>query len=117
MKRLSMSITVAMMLTGSAYGAHRCNAPIGFNSRGRVMRVCKRQVTDKRMRGQMSRFENCRAHAVSDSDCEWYEQAPRVRVIPMSVKRNPCYRSAGSAPVEDCYYIDGDVTRPIKGRP
>src|SRR4030095_11977601 len=105
MKRLAMSIVIAVMISGAAMAGHRCNAPAAFDARGGTIARCRVMVTDKRMKGQRGRFQNCRDHAITDSDCEWYQY------------RNPCWRKAGSEPIEDCYYHDGWVTRPIKGRP
>lgn len=51
--------------------------------------------------------QHCKRHVKADGDyCSQHE-----------IQSNPCWQPKGSKPVEDCYYKDGDVTRPIEGRP
>lgn len=79
MNRMLSSLILAVVLATAALADHRCRAPLAFNSKGKVTARCMTWVTDKRLPGQHFRFQNCREHAITDSDCEWYERAPAQR--------------------------------------
>ena len=49
----------------------------------------------------------CKRRVANEGDYCWQHE----------IQANPCWRKAGSPPKEDCYYEDGDVTRPIPGKP
>lgn len=79
MKHAMSALILAVTFATGALADHRCRAPLAYNSKGKVTARCTAWVTDKRQPGQHFRFQNCREHAITDSDCEWYERAPAER--------------------------------------
>jgi len=58
-------------------------------------------------KGITAKGERCKRHVKAEGEYCWQHV----------IQANPCWRPKGSQPKQDCYYQDGDVTRPIPGKP
>ncbi len=102
----AITLTVALGLSAGLSGCQRANVPVTQSQ------VAAAEVTRKHVCGAATKSgKACRNPVTKDGErCHLHTGAPTLAA-------NPCYRPKGSAPVEDCYYEDGDTTRPDAGKP
>jgi hypothetical protein len=88
---------------------------------------CQRSIEPKAEAKQMVTFETsaspekkdahyCKGITLKGAHCTRRVKAEGDYCWQHEIQANPCWRKAGSPPKEDCYYQDGDVTRPIPGK-
>jgi hypothetical protein len=95
---LLMVLTLTSCQGSSASTAPKAQAALESSATPKPAFYCK---------GITLKGAHCTRRVKADGDYCWQHE----------IQKNPCWRPKGSAPKEDCYYQDGDVTRPIDGKP
>lgn len=108
LKNTTLPLTALLLLVLSLAGCQRNLVPV-VQSQAVASPAASVEVKARYTCGAKTKAGTpCRKPVKKDGDRCWMHQGVPV---------HPCFVAKDGQPKEDCYYEDGDVTRPIAGKP
>lgn len=110
-----MKLFVLALLLVSAGISTRCSSSArSQTTKTQAATVSKEPITDTEVE---TAYHYCKGITLTGKHCTRRVKNDSDYCFQHKIQANPCWQPKGSQPKEDCYYEDGDVTRPIPDKP